>query len=158
MTRPQNHDLPTIAIACAFIALASGWVLFVTGCGYAKHKNPPLYLESSAAAAQEAARLHARDIGGIYHENLCCGSMRPTIQTHDWIVTLRTPWRAELLGRIVQYRVGPGTNYLHRLVSGNATSGFIASGDNNPYSESGFRVTADNYVDEAVAIYREAPR
>lgn len=132
----------------------------LAGCGYADRIDPPTYLESSEAAAREAARLHAADIGGSYHQNVCCGSMEPLIHKGDYIVTKVTPWGNRLKGRVCGYLYhnddGTKTAMLHRFVSGDADTGFIASGDNNPRSESWNRVLKEDFLFEAVAIYRVA--
>jgi signal peptidase I len=131
-------------------------LLFLYGCGYAKHVDPPLYTYNTPELVQESAVLHARDVNGLYSKNVCCGSMEPLIFSGDWTVIQQTPFRQELLGRVVVYK--PAWNnfqmVMHRLVSGDVSSGFIASGDNNPSSEASERVTATNYIGEVVGIYR----
>jgi hypothetical protein len=128
----------------------------IFGCGYAKHKDPDTFYESSRVAAGIAASLHARDIGGSVYQNECCGSMEPLIHKGDWIVARAEPYSDELLGKVVSYRRANGQLLMHRLVSGNAVDGFIASGDNNKRSEPDERVDAGNYLETCVAIYRLA--
>ncbi len=129
------------------------------GCGDAKHIDPPLYTYADTKVAAESARLHAIDVHGTYSQNTCCGSMQPLIYAEDWTVVSPTPFSDALLGHVVVYT--PEWNHrapvMHRLVSGNAKDGFIASGDNNPTSEAAERVTAANYVGELVGIYRTKP-
>jgi len=65
-------------------------------------------------------------------------SMEPTMHTGDLAVI-----RAESdyhIGEIIAYRVpqgevGAGVTVIHRVVSGNAHTGFITRGDNNPYND-----------------------
>jgi hypothetical protein len=133
-----------------------GILLTLVGCGYAKHKDPKVYYESSAAAARMAAELHARDIGASVYQNQCCGSMEPLIFAGDWIVAKAETYNDELLGKAVSYRRANGQLILHRLVSGNAKNGFIASGDNNKRSEPDERVDRNNYLETCVAIYKVA--
>jgi len=147
-------------ITTAATIVACGLLLLFLGCGYAKHKDPLTYLESSAAAANEAARLHARDVRGILLQVVNPeGSMRPLIHQWDWLVCVPTPLTDDLLGKVVTYRPewNHGTNTTHRLVAKDQY-GYIASGDHNARSEPQWRVTPANYVGEIIAIYREAPR
>jgi hypothetical protein len=124
----------------------------LSGCGYAKHRDPEIRTYATAAEAQEAARLHAKDIGGIYSKpNTCCGSMKPLIVEGDILVMAKTPL-ADLLGKMVAYWRN-GVLLAHRLVAEDA-AGYIASGDANKNSEADQRVTPANYVGEVVAIYR----
>lgn len=134
-------------------------IMLLTACGYAKHKDPPTYVYDNPKVASESARLHAKDIGGEYMQNVCCGSMQPLIFKDDWLVTQATPYGDHLLGKVAIYKPKwrDGQPVMHRLVSGNAKDGFIASGDNTPRSEASERVTAANYVSEVVGIYRYVP-
>ena len=152
-----DNSLLKAAVMAGLVAVLCLAGLMFSGCGYAKHKDPDLYRESSPAAAQEAARLHARDIAGDYHQNKCCGSMEPLIYAGDWIVTKREVFTDALLGKAGVYRRENGQHLLHRFVSGNARDGYIASGDNNARSEPDERVTSANYISTAVAIYGVAP-
>lgn len=129
------------------------------GCGYAKHIDPPLYTYDTDAIAKESARLHAVDVGGIYEQNECCGSMEPLIHAGDWVVTAPAPFEDRLLGRVNRYfaKWNGGKPVMHRFVSGNAKDGFIASGDNNAHSEPNERVVATTYGGEVVGIYRVKP-
>ena len=128
--------------------------LVLFGCGYAKHKDPAIYRESSATAAQIASQLHATEIGGNVHQNQCCGSMEPLVFKGDWIVTKAEPFTDELLGKVVTYHRENGKLWMHRLASGNAKDGFIASGDNNARSEPDERVTSTSYQETCVAIWK----
>ena len=163
MSQPRRHgadedrSLLWVALACALVAMACV-ALGVAGCGYAKHKDPPTYLESSAAAANEAARLHARDAHGLLLQVVNPeGSMQPLIFQGDWLVCVPTPLGDDLLGKVVSYRPAwnHGQNTTHRLAAKDRY-GYIASGDHNAHSEPQERVTTTNYVGEIIAIYREA--
>lgn len=154
----SRTDLLACGCTALLVAIICLIVLFSAACGYAEHKDPALYIESSATAAKIAARLRANEIGGSYHENLCCGSMQPLVYTGDWLVVAALPYDDQLLGRLVVYQPkwSQGQLIAHRLVSGNAAAGFIASGDNNPNSEATERVRRDNYHGAVIAIYRPA--
>ncbi len=142
-------------ISLFLLCLAIGFA----GCGYATHIDPPLYTYDNAKVAEQSARLHAIDVHGTYSQNVCCGSMEPLIYAGDWVVVTPTPFSDALLGHVVVYKPAwnKGDPVLHRLVSGNAKDGFIASGDHNPTSETSERVTVADYVGELVAIYRFKP-
>jgi hypothetical protein len=132
--------------------------MLMSGCGYAKPRDPAIHTYATAAEARESARLHANDAGGTaWPENACCGSMLPLIIEGDILVTVRTP-HAKLLGKVVVY--GPkwndGKPVAHRLVAQDS-GGYIASGDNVPQSENWERVTEENYLGEVIAIYRVKP-
>jgi hypothetical protein len=124
--------------------------------------------------AEESARLHARDIGGSFNQNLCCGSMVPLMQAGDWIVVadpIKVPFTDDLLGRPCVYQpkwLPAGQYVLHRFTSGSARDGFIASGDGvkpdiDPrtgrdfHSEASYRVTAADYRGRVEGIYRVKP-
>jgi hypothetical protein len=131
--------------------------LLLAGCGYPERKGPPLYTYDSAALVQESARLHARDVGGYVGGPItCCGSMLPLIQNGDYLVIAPTPFADSLLGKVGAYAPAwnKGALVAHRFVSGDAKGGFIASGDNNPRSESFEPVTPATYRGEVVGIYR----
>lgn len=134
--------------------------LLLAGCGYAERKDPPLYTYDSAALVQESARLQARDVGGwVTGPNVCCGSMLPLIRAGDFLVVRPSVFSGTLTGRVVVYapKWNAGRYVVHRLVSGDARAGFIASGDNNARSEAFELVTAATYVGEVVGIYRLSP-
>ena len=156
-SQARNKELLKAALALAFVGAVMLWVLFVTGCGYAKHSDPQLYTYDSAAVTAKSARLHAASVlGGYVLLDTCCGSMKPLIQTGDLLVVQRTPFDlSNLLGRVLVYF--PDWNgkqaVAHRTVAVYA-SGYIMSGDNNPRSEPEWRLNAQNYGGEVVAIYR----
>jgi len=132
-------------------------LLLVSGCGYADRKDPPLYTYDTLRLAQESARLHARDALGYATGPIgSTNSMLPLIQAGDWLVIAPTPFADSLLGKVCVYapKWYPSGTVAHRFVSGNARSGFIASGDNNSRSEPFEPVTAETYRGEVVGIYR----
>jgi len=150
-------DEAKAACGCfVFTVLACLVVLMLFGCGYAKHKDPKTFYESSDVAVEMAAKLHAINIGGVYERNECCGSMEPLIKAGDWLVRKPEAFTDGLLGKVVAYRRANGQRLLHRLVSGNAQGGFIASGDNNKLSEPDERVTEANYLWTCIAVYKVA--
>jgi hypothetical protein len=156
----MSHAAKGILVSIA-VTLALCFLVFaVSGCGYAKHRDPVLYFESSPAAQILAAQLRAKEVGGTFAgPNTCCGSMSPLIVAGDYLVIKPSPFTDALLGSVVIYT--PAWNHgqpvAHRLVSGNAKDGFIASGDNNSRSEPSELVTASTYRGEVIAIYRLAP-
>lgn len=132
--------------------------LLLTGCGY--HKEVPIstYRYDNAKVAELSAKAHVAENPEVFamYQSICCGSMRPTIEIADWVVTAKVPFSDDLKGKAVVYRPkwNQGKPVCHRLVSGDAKDGYIASGDNNPRSEASERVRADNFDSEVVAIYR----
>lgn len=150
--RLDRWDWLCFAIACALC-------LILAGCGYAKHRDPVIYTFADDKITALSAGLHAKDAGGSVALITCCGSMKPLIQDGDRVVILPKPYSDELLGTVALYRPkwANGRRIAHRLVAGNAAEGYIASGDNNPRSEAGERVRADNYEGEIIAIYRTKP-
>ena len=158
--RRPRRDLRVTALRGLLICIAIGlaaWLGFMAaGCGYAKHNDPDVRIETSAAAAQEAARLHAKDAGGQVEVVVNPeGSMMPLIHQGDYLVVVPTSFSKDLLGKVCTYH--PAWNHeqntTHRMVAWDS-GGFIASGDHNPTSEPQERVTAANYVGEVVAIYK----
>ncbi|WP_138444664.1 signal peptidase I [Sinomonas susongensis] len=75
-----------------------------------------------AAAALLSGQFSAVSTHGV--------SMNPVYYQGDLVIVQRAP--AYSVGEIVAYRVpGSGTVVLHRIIGGNAESGFIIKGDNN---------------------------
>lgn len=138
--------------------LLASFLFFLTGCGYHKQVPIPTYRYDNAKVAELSAKAHVAENPEVFavHQNVCCGSMRPTIQEGDWVVTAKVPFTDDLKGKAVVYRPKwrQGMPVLHRLVAGDAKDGFIASGDNTPRSEASERVRADNFDSEVVAVYR----
>jgi len=127
-----------------------------TSCGYYKHVDPTLYRYDDEKICKLSAALEAKDKNGFTTLVTCCKSMEQVIYMNDILVCVPSPFSNDLKGRVVVYRP-KWNNYqstTHRLVSGDAESGFIASGDNNRESEARERVTKDNYVGEVISIYR----
>ncbi len=166
LTRTHLFTLLLFALGALVLGLAA--------CGYAPHKDPQLYTYDTPALTEASARLHARDIGGTYHQNLCCGSMEPLIHAGDWIVVAdpaKIPFTDDLLGRPCVYQPQwlPANQFaLHRFISGSAKDGFIASGDGvrpdidptsgrDLHTENAYRVTAKDYRGQVVGIYRVKP-
>ena len=138
-------------------------VLLIGGCGYPKHIDPPLY-ERDVSPTQLAleAQLHARDVpggSGLHIQVAPTGSMEPTLKGGDIIVIVgenNRPYSSLRAGEIIVYTADWAPNgppVIHRLVQKDK-DGWILSGDANPTSESGWRVTEKTYIGVAVAIYR----
>jgi len=80
--------------------------------------------------------------------------MVPTIKDNFIIECIKVNFNELKVGDIVNYKP-QWNNYkltCHRLVMKDKY-GFIASGDNNMYSESFERITEDNYVNKVIVIY-----
>ena len=83
------------------------------------------------------------------------GSMEPFIMGGDRALGKKVAYEDLQVGDVVNYRPkwNKGNLTIHRLVLKDK-DGFIASGDNNKNSESGERVTKDNYDSKCIMIYR----
>jgi len=127
-----------------------------TSCGYYKHVDPQVYTYDSEKLRDESAKLEARDKGGFLLLVTGKSSMEPVIYAGDLLVCVKTEFSDKLKGKVVSYcpKWNQRQNTTHRLVSGDAKNGFIASGDSNPKSEAFERVRAENFVGEVISIYR----
>jgi signal peptidase I len=82
-------------------------------------------------------------------------SMLPTLKTGDFVLAeAQTSYR---VGDLVVYRVprgqiGAGDDLIHRIVGGNATTGFTLKGDNNPAPDPWTVPRSDILGKEAVVI------
>lgn len=130
-------------------------LLFLAGCGYPAHIDPPLYTYESDKIASQSAFLHAIDVGGNYFAVKDTHSMEPVLLGGDYVVIQPVSFSNLVVGNIVAYNAEWYNNQpvVHRIV-GIDSEGLIMSGDNNPTSESRFRVTTKNYIGLAIARYR----
>jgi signal peptidase I len=82
-------------------------------------------------------------------------SMLPTLKTGDFVLAEAQP--SYKVGDLVVYRVpkgqiGAGDDLIHRIVAGNATTGFTLKGDNNPAPDPWTVPRSDVLGKEAVVI------
>jgi signal peptidase len=82
-------------------------------------------------------------------------SMLPTLKTGDFV--LAEAQSSYLVGDLVVYRLpkgqlGAGDDLIHRIVAGNATTGFTLKGDNNPAPDPWTVPRSDIVGKEAVVI------
>jgi signal peptidase len=82
-------------------------------------------------------------------------SMLPTLKTGDFVLAEAQP--SYKIGDLVVYRVprgqiGAGDDLIHRIVAGNATTGFTLKGDNNPAPDPWIVPRSDVLGKEALAI------
>lgn len=140
--------------ALALLALA-----LLSACGPRHDSDPPLHRFATERITQLSAEAHARDVNGLVLRVLDTHSMEPTLHGGDLIVVVRMPYATLKRGQIALYRArwlpADSPSVAHRLVQYDS-HGWIASGDNNPRSESSHRVTPDNYLGVVVARYRTA--
>lgn len=120
-----------------------------------RYPNPPVMLCSDEAKVIAGAQAAA--VGGLIAGSVAfTGSMLPTLQGGDWVVLDPVPHDQLREGDIVTYKAewNPAfANVIHRLLEKDG-AGWIASGDNNPYSEAGWRITPDNYHAKCVLVFR----
>ena len=91
-----------IEIGICLIALIALFLALV-GCT-PKRGDIPTYWGNTPAQAQEAARLHARDVGGQYSLILPTGSMEPKLSGGDWIVWVARPYSSVRVGLLAIYK------------------------------------------------------
>jgi len=82
-------------------------------------------------------------------------SMLPTLKTGDFVLAEAQP--TYKVGDLVVYRVprgqiGAGDDLIHRIVAGNATTGFTLKGDNNPAPDPWIVPRSDVLGKEALAV------
>ena len=105
-----------------------------------------------------AASLLATSIGGNLVLTSGTRSMEPLIHGKTYVVVAKHPYQAIAKQDILLYRGRPDAakadrkTILHRAVLQDKY-GWMMSGDNNRFSESWDRVTADNYLGTVVAIF-----
>lgn len=154
--------MPKPLLALRFLAaLTFLSLLFVGGCGYPKHIDPPLYTYDTPALTLLSAQAHARGVEGLLYTVADTHSMEPLLKGGDHLVVLppsKAPYAGLVAGKPIVYRAAwyltsPVT---HRLVAKDK-DGWILSGDNNPRSEPQWRVTEDTYIGTVVGIYRVKP-
>jgi hypothetical protein len=149
MNRPKQ-----IALALAF--------LFVSGCA-PKQPEIATYVYDSPTVTALSAAAHAKDVGGYVTNILPTGSMEPTLKGGDMVVVSSPaldPFENIKKGDAVRY-AAPGSPHfaadvgaiMHRAVLRDSL-GWVMSGDHNAHSESKWRLTRENYLGRAVAVYR----
>lgn len=143
-----------------FFVVILGVVLWIVGasCGcHPKKEEIALYHSTSVVAAGIAAELEAKDKGGESYVVAATGSMMPTLVGSDYVVGVKTPFEELQVGEIVNYfpEWNPNLLVIHRLVGKWPDGGFIAEGDSpKNTAERKSRVTAQNYVNHVISIYR----
>jgi signal peptidase I len=81
-------------------------------------------------------------LGIIQFKTVLSGSMRPHINVGDVIVAISTKWVEPHVGDVATYHVTDlrghkVTYWVHRIIGGNGTTGFIFKGDANPLPDLG---------------------
>lgn len=143
-----------------FFVVMLGVVLWIVGasCGcQPKKEEIAVYHNTSDKAASIAADLEARDKGGRSYIVAPTGSMEPTLKGGDYVVGVKTPFEELQVGEIVNYfpEWNPNLLVIHRLVGKWPDGGWIAEGDSpNNTAETKSRVTAQNYVNKIISVYR----
>lgn len=85
------------------------------------------------------------------------GSMKPSLQGGDYVVSARVPFEQLKLGDIVNYRPVWNSRRLtiHRIVA-QSREGWILAGDNNDRSETWEPLTPDKFDSLALRFYRRS--
>lgn len=116
--------------------------------------DPKVERLATRALAFQQAVTRAAQVGGRVFTVADTHSMEPLLYGNNFVVTAPAEYENLKMGDVVTYK--PKWNReqmtIHRLVAQDR-DGWIASGDNNPRSESWERVRKDNYYGRLVAIY-----
>jgi signal peptidase len=103
-----------------------------------------LKLSSKVAAWSLVAFLFSFSLlnvsGLIKSQIVLTGSMSPSIKPGDMVISTTPDKKAPQIGDIVVYSGkrfdgSKVASFAHRIVGGNATTGFTVKGDNNPYAD-----------------------
>jgi hypothetical protein len=133
-------------------------VFYISGCGYAKHKDPDLYIYNTTKEEEIAIKNDKKDkdiivLLVVNKEQ----SMAPLIFQYDILICKKSQFSKNLLGKVCCYNAlwNKESTVTHRATSWDEnTKGFIMSGDANKYSESNYRMTDKEYIGEIIKIYR----
>ncbi len=146
--RPSKHIIYFLA-----------WTL-LSGCVTTfntPHLDPPLFLVPTNLDAWREAEEFAYIEGGDVYTVADTHSMEPTLWGGDYIVVRPGDFNSWKVGQILMYQPtwqpAPATMVVHRIVDKDS-GGLIMSGDNVPYSESGYRVTDKNDGGLVIGIWR----
>ena len=113
---------------------------------------------TNAAQAERACRLAAAQLGGMVVQTSGTPSMEPLIHGRTYVVVKKQAFDGIRKSDILVYmgKLNPRDPQrpctLHRAVD-HDRYGWLMSGDNNRWTESWDRVTADNYLGTVVAIF-----
>jgi signal peptidase len=103
-----------------------------------------LKLSSKVAAWSLVAFLFSFSLlnvsGLIKSQIVLTGSMSPSIKPGDMVISTTPDKKAPQIGDVVVYSGkrfdgSKVASFAHRIVGGNATTGFTVKGDNNPYAD-----------------------
>lgn len=119
-----------------------------------RYANPPVVMHDTEAEAAAAARLEASQNNGRLYRTGGTSSMEPLIVGQVYVVATPKPYDQLKEGDIMNYKPkwANGGVVIHRGVQKDK-DGWIASGDNNPRSESWERIRPDNYLDTVTTIH-----
>lgn len=138
-----------LAVLVVGIALA-------VGCA-TKRADPPLFVYADAEIALHAAIAHAHGVNGRLMFTTNTGSMEPLIHGGDLLVVEPVAFDALYVGQVIIYAADwqptGAPPVCHRIVYKDKL-GLVLAGDHNPHTESGYRVTAQNYIGLVAGIYR----
>jgi hypothetical protein len=132
---------------------------FFASFRYAKHIDPPVVSCPTITEAWAQATALAGTFGGLVKVTSGTPSMVPIIPAAPTYLTIKPKPFAEIrLGEIAIYQspLSPTGCMCHRIVAPGDSSGYIASGDNNRWSEAKNYVREANYIGEVVGIFTVA--
>lgn len=131
-------------------------IFLISGCVLTKSQvDPEVAFANSTESARQASELFATIKNGKSHHIIGYGSMLPTIQNEDYVVTIPIDTRRyNMFGRIIVYKTeGNAITTCHRVV-GKDMLGYITRGDNNNQTDANVRINNENCVGEVIAIFR----
>lgn len=123
---------------------------------YAKHIDPPVTACADRTQAWLAACAIANPVAGDVVITSGTPSMVPLIPAAPtWLAVKPIPFSEIRLGIVGIYRspLSPTGVMCHRLTAHGDATGYIASGDNNRYSEPRNYVRAENFLGEVIGIF-----
>lgn len=146
----MERGICVMALIALFLAL--------TGCT-PKRGDIATYWGNTPNQAQEAARLHAKDVGGEYSLILPTGSMEPKLSGGDWIVWVARPYSSVKVGLLAVYKarwLPSDHDQVCHWVSAKQGEEWIMDGENNDRYENtkGQLMGPREFIGEVVAIYK----
>lgn len=161
VTNEQNERTQKLK-EYALHTILTVWVIAVVllffGCT-PKRGEIKTYWGNTPAQAQEASKLHARDIGGFYSVILPTGSMEPTLSGGDWIVYVKQPYANVRVGMMAIYQArwrAPTDPEVCHWVSAPLGKEWIMDGEANAHYENTQKMLMGEkeFFGEVVAIYK----
>lgn len=146
-----------IEIGICLIALIALFLALV-GCT-PKRGDIPTYWGNTPKQAEEASKLHAKDIGGYYSLILPTGSMEPKLSGGDWIVYVARPYSSVKVGMMAIYKARwlpkDHPQVCHWVAAPQGKEWIMDGQNNGRYENRGKELMGEKeFLGEVVAIYK----